>query len=113
MSEDLVKRLEGRIIELENQLKEMQAGRQRAANFTDEELQAYRKVRDALALDPDTGCGINECSRCLILRCRVCDIIRICSCIHVCDIECICGPCNCGISGFSRSGSSRFGGLGD
>ena len=107
MSEDMIKRLEGRIIELENELKQMRASRQQAANITAEEMQTYLKVRGTLAWDPDTSCGINECSRCIITFCSCIVPCRICG---PCDVECTCGPCNFGYLG--RGGLSRFGGMG-
>lgn len=105
--------LELRIQRLEDQLAGARARRQ-PADLSADELRAFIKVRDALGLDPDWGCGINECQPC-ILRCVIdrC-IVR---CIVRCDVECICGPCNFGggfgggLGGFG--GGGRFGGLGD
>ncbi len=97
--------LELRIVELENQLKQLRAGRG-TTDLTPEEIQAYIKVRNSLGIDPDLECGINECSRCIVLRCYAPCITR---CIRVCDVECICGPCNIGGLG---GGGGRFGPLG-
>ena len=108
MSEDMIRSLEGRIVELENELKQMRSSRQQAADITPEEMQVYMKVRGTLAWDPEGVCGINECSRCIVHLCYSC--INLCWICRVCDVECICGPCNLG--GIGRGGLSRFGGLG-
>jgi hypothetical protein len=102
--------LEVRVRKLEDQLSQTRAQRQ-PADVTPEEFQAYLKVRSALQLDPDWGCGINECQPC-VLRCvQPCVVTR---CIVRCDVECICGPCNFGGGGFGGfGGGGRFGGLGD
>ena len=103
-----IKQLELRIKELEDQLKQLRATHE-AVNISAEEVKAYRKVRDVLALDPDTECGINECSRCIINRCiNRCIVNR---CIVRCIFECTCGPCNLG--DFTIGGGGRFGNLGD
>lgn len=116
MDEESLKALEGRIKQLEDELRQLRGARQQAADITPEEMKAYTKVRDLIATDPDLGCGINECSRCIVLRCITscvtnCIVQCITRCIVVCDVECICGPCN--IGGLGRAGLSRFGGLGD
>ena len=111
MSQDEIKRLEGRIKELEDLLGQMRTARQ-TPSFTPEEMQAYMKVRDALRYEPEY-CGINECQICVINICRVCRICQICRVCRVCDIcinECTCGPCNIGNIG--SAGIDRFGGLG-
>ena len=102
MAED-TKRLELRITELENTIKQLVEAR-RAVDLSAAELQAYVKVK--AALEPDF-CGPNDCmvfcfrpSRC---------IVRCLRCITVCINECTCGPCNVGGGGFGGGG---FGGLG-
>jgi len=105
MDEEEIKQLQMRIVELENQLKEMRAARTQARIST-EELEAYMKVRSALQITWDDFCGINDCrpSLCIVGAC----IVR---CIRFCDFECTCGPCNICSGGFSKGGG-RFGGLG-
>lgn len=104
MADDDIKKINERLDAIEQALQGAGA-RGRAADLTPEELQAFAKVRDILAFDPDTSCGINECFRCITF-CRVCSTCSIC---RVCDIECICGPCNICVMG-TRAG--RFGNLG-
>jgi hypothetical protein len=107
MAQDPVQRLEMRIVELENQLKQLRASRE-AVNLSADEIQAYRKVREALAIDWGDFCGINDCMRCIILRCWTGGpIVR---CIRICDVECTCGPCSLG--GGILGGGGRFGTLG-
>jgi hypothetical protein len=103
MSED-VKKLELRIRELENQLKNFQSAAQ-PQDLTKEEIAAFHKVNSTLNAG-DWECGINECRP--ISICRVC---RVCACrvCKICIFECTCGPCNiCQVGG---SGGS-FGGFG-
>ena len=77
------------------------------SDLTAEEIRAFRKVRDIVAFDPDTVCGINECFKCVNI-CRVNPVcVAVCRVCRVCDFECTCGPCNIG----GRGG--RFGGLGE
>ena len=107
-----IRKLEMRIVELENQLGQA-SSRRNLSNISPEELQAYLKVKSIVEIDP--ACGINECSRCIV-SCIV-NCIALCSlctrCITRCDVECVCGPCNCGFGGgFSTGGSGRFSGLG-
>lgn len=85
--------------------------RPKVADITAEDVAAFRKVRDVLAFDPDTVCGINECFKCVAVCrvcqvCAVCQVCTICKVCRVCDFECTCGPCNVG------GMSGRFGGLG-
>lgn len=80
-----------------------------ASELTKEEVAAYHKVRDVVAIDWGRFCGINDCFRCVVTRCSsicqvVCDII-----CNPCDVECTCGPCS---PGGLRGRVSRFGGLG-
>ncbi len=101
-----VKKLELRIKELENKLKEFQ-GAAAPEELTKEEIAAYRKVSSALSSFSEWECGINECRPigiCRICSCRVCRVCR------VCINECVCGPCNiCGMGG-GGGGFSGFGG---
>jgi hypothetical protein len=100
-----VRRLELRIQELENQLKQFQAAAPQ--DITAEDLAAFRKVSAALSAFDDWGCGINECRPIVLCRiCRVCQVCRVC---RVCINECICGPCNMGPGG-GGGGFSGFGG---
>jgi hypothetical protein len=109
MADDVTKKLEMRIVELEDQLKELRARRE-PSDISADEMKAYRKVREVIAADWGGGC-ISECMRCVgpcikwpsetISRC-----IRLCACIF----ECACGPCNFG--GFEAGGAGRFSGLG-
>ena len=102
-------KLEMRIVELENRLKELSAGRQpQQADISPEEIQAYLKVRDMLRADWGEFCGINDCMKCVIVRCWGGPIVRC-----RCDVECSCGPCGYGGGGgFFGGGGGRFGGLG-
>lgn len=98
-----VKKLELRIQELENQLKQFQAAAA-PQDITVEELATFRKVSSALSFAGEWECGINEC-RPLGLRICRCAICRVC---RACINECICGPCNiCSVGG---GGFSGFGG---
>lgn len=98
-----VRRLELRIQELENQLKQFQATAQQ--DLTAEDIAAFRKVSAALSAFDDWGCGINEC-RPIVTLCRVCRICRVC---RVCINECVCGPCNVCSRGGGGGGFSGFG----
>lgn len=106
---DNVKRLEMRIAKLEEMIGQMGA-RRAPAEVTAEEIKAYQKVRDVLAADWGEFCGINDCFRCIIVRCitrciALCDVV-----CRPCDVECSCGPCNMGgLGGRLR----RFSDLGD
>jgi|SRR5829696_5713558 len=106
MSED-VKKLELRIRELENKLKEFQTTAA-PEELTKEEIAAYRKVSSALSALDDWGCGINECKP--IGICRICSGCRICRICRTCINECTCGPCNICRMGGSGGGFSDFGG---
>jgi hypothetical protein len=114
MGEDEVKKLEMRIVELEDQLKQLRA-RPEPVDISADELRAYQKVREVLATDWGDFCGINDCMRCMARLCGSCikwpsetisRCIRLCGCIF----ECFCGPCNMG--GFEGGGGARFSGLG-
>ncbi len=106
-SED-VKKLQLRIVELENRLKQMMAARE-PTDISVEEVKAYRKVRDVLAADWGDFCGINDCMRCIVTRCFTnCIVTR---CIVRCIVECTCGPCSPGRLG--TGGGGRFSDLGE
>jgi hypothetical protein len=105
MANDDIKKLEMRIAQLETML-ERATARTAVSDLTADEIKAFQKVRDALAFDPDTSCGINECARCIVTRiCRLCHLCH-CHVCKVCDVECVCGPCIMGAPG------GRFGNLG-
>jgi hypothetical protein len=104
MAEDKIRKLEGRIQNLENAL----ASRQRPepTSLSEDEVAAYIKVRDVIAADYGEFCGINDCFRPIV--CRVaCVVCRIC---RICDVECICGPCNIGGLRGGSGDFMRFGG---
>ena len=101
-----VSKLQAKVVELENQLKALRVARE-PSDISAAELKAYAKVRDALSWDPEGTCGINECARCIVLRCITRCITR---CIIRCDVECVCGPCNIGTIG--GGGLARFSELG-
>jgi hypothetical protein len=107
-----IKRLEMRISELENQLKQYQSGSgsgQAMPEISSEEMRAFMKVGSALGAFDDWGCGVNECRPVSICRiCRVCQICRICRICRPCINECVCGPCNVG-GGMSAGGFQGFG----
>ena len=104
MAED-VKKLELRIRELENRLKDFQTAAE-PQDLTKEEIAAFRKVSSTLA--EDWECGINECRPIGICRgCRICRSCRIC---RICINECVCGPCDICRIGGGGGGFSGFGG---
>lgn len=108
--DDTVKKLEARIVELEQKLAGVPT-RPEPAPISAEEMQAYHKVKDLLAVDYGDFCGINDCFR-LCFRCGGggggTASFR---CITRCINECVCGPCNiCSVGGFGGGGS--FGGFG-
>jgi hypothetical protein len=104
-SDEEFEELKGRIVELENRLSERAGQRQDTSSLTPEELQAYAKVRDIIATDLGGFCGINDCFRCIIVRC-----LQSCvRCSQPCIFECTCGPCGPGLGG---GGIGRFSGLG-
>lgn len=113
MAQEDIRKLELRIKELEDQL-QAQRARPEAADISADEVQAYLKVREMVAVDWGDFCGINDCMRCV----RLCDACikwpseTISRCVHTCGciFECFCGPCNWG--GFSAGGGGRFSQLG-
>lgn len=105
------KHLEMRIVELENQLKELRANRA-PTDISAEEMSAYLKVINTF------GC-IYECGGCGPCACQGGYFGRYFGRwgVNRCIFECTCGPCACGPawSVDPRSfggGGSRFGGLG-
>lgn len=108
---DEMKELSLRIEKIEKMLEGIAAPRAPAAtNLTQEEIAAFQKVRDVVSVEFDKFCGINDCFRCIVVRCQticqtVCDVI-----CNPCDVECSCGPCNLG--GGLRGRVGRFGGMG-
>lgn len=107
---DEMKELSLRIDRIEKLLTDIAVERAPVATeLTKDEIAAFQKVRDVVAVDYGKFCGINDCYRCIITRCAticqvVCDIV-----CNPCDVECSCGPCN--IGGL-RGRVSRFGGMG-
>ena len=107
-SEEEFEELKGRIVELEGQLSKGGNLRRMAADITDDELQAFVKVRDVIAFtDWGEFCGINDCFKCIVVQ----PCISLCTqrCFTPCIFECSCGPCN---MGGAPGGVSRFGNLG-
>lgn len=104
---DDIKKLEARVIELEQKLAQV-TRRPEPTQITQEELNAYRKVKDLVAADFGDFCGINDCFR-LCLRCTGggSGCFR---CITRCINECVCGPCSAG--GFGGGFGGQFGGFG-
>jgi len=98
------KKLEMRIVELENTIKQLVEAR-RAVDVSAAEMQTYVKVRNVL--EPDF-CGPNDCMV-LCIRCTRCLLcVRCIRCIR-CINECICGPCGSG-SGSIGGGFDSLGG---
>ena len=106
MTDANIQKLELRIQELEKLLANAPA-RTQATNLTADEIKAYQKVRDVVAADWGEFCGINDCFRCIILRCHT--TLCITRCIYRCINECVCGPCIQGHAGTFDGGLARFG----
>jgi hypothetical protein len=108
--DDVVKKLEARVVELEARLGQV-ARRPEPAHITAEEVQAFHKVKDLIAADFGDFCGINDCFR-LCFRCGGGGggggVFR---CITRCINECVCGPCNIG-GGLGGGFGGQFGGFG-
>src|ERR671916_2136352 len=107
--EEEVRRLEARIVELEDQLKAVRGTRE-PVDISAEEMQAFRKVSAAVASDlACSGACLSECRVCIVLRCvTACLRCSTGPCIiDPCIVECSCGPCN--IGGFAGGGGGRFG----
>ena len=109
MSDD-IKELSLRIQKIEKLVEHLATERAPAtASLTQDEIAAYQKVRDIIAADYGRYCGINDCFRCVIVRC-ITSCITLCDTVCTpCDVECSCGPCN--IGGI-RGKTGRFGNLG-
>jgi hypothetical protein len=110
MADDL-KELSLRIEKMEKMLESLAGERAQvtAADLSADEVKAFQKVRDVIAADFGRFCGINDCFRCIIVRCAtVCQVVCDVVCTP-CDIECSCGPCN---PGGLRGRVGRFGSLG-
>ena len=100
MEQDL-KKLELRIQELENQLKEFSVPK-----IDPKEMEIFLKVAAKLGIDVSYVCQHPQpyvCSNCHF-ACRVCSVCR------PCIAECNCGPCN--IGPYASAGLSRFSELG-
>jgi hypothetical protein len=99
MSKDDVEALRRRVAELEKLLE----ARREPVDVTADEIRAFHKVSDLLAMDWGDFCGINDCYRPPVIRCA-----NRCvqGCVVRCIYECSCGPCNQGPWG--TGGISRF-----
>src|SRR5258708_4753882 len=88
--DDPIKKLEARIVELEQRLGDMPR-RPEPADISADELKAYQKVKARLSADWGDECGLNECMRCLpaSFRCYRC-LPASFRCITRCINEC--GP---------------------
>ena len=98
---DKTQDLELRIVQLENQIKELTGTK----DIDPEDYKTWKKVNTQLGFDTEV-CGINECKPIPICRvCKVCNICRVC---RICDVcyECSCGPCS--IVSTGMTGISRF-----
>lgn len=110
-----VKKLEMRIVELEDELKTLRAARQ-PVDISADEVRAYLKVKDVLRVDWGDFCGINDCARCNIARCGTVGPITRCLCAVECfGCGCVvgCGPCACISAGSLRGSLGRFSSLGE
>jgi hypothetical protein len=108
--DETVKRLEARIVELEQKLAAVPT-RPQATQITAEEVQAFHKVKDLIATDWGEFCGINDCFR-LCVRCQGGGGTASFRCITRCINECVCGPCSVCAGGGFGSGGGTFGGFG-
>jgi hypothetical protein len=101
--------LKGRIVELENALKQR---RQDEPDITPEEMETYKKVRDRLGGDwddPRNRIGGVLCAPTPVIRCFT-QCFTQCFFCSRCIFECTCGPCL--QFGPDPGGFGRFGGLG-
>jgi len=106
MADKELEKLELRIGKIERLLEEAVAKRA-PTKITEEEMAAFQKVRDVIAADWGDFCGINDCYRCVVIRCLQCFTpTPLC---RPCDVECSCGPGNIGRFG---SNLRRFQDLG-
>lgn len=99
------------LVRLENIEKALGAGgtvakKPKVSELSADDIAAYHKVQNAFW--EDGTCGINETSPC-VFRCNSSSGKKVVPIIRICDVECICGPCNLGgLAG----GNIRFGKLG-
>lgn len=110
--DDTVKKLEARIVELEQRLGQMPR-RSEPENISAEELRAYQKVRAQIAADWGDECGLTECLRCLPASYRCFPVsFRCIPASYRCINEC--GPIFQGGGSFGGLGGSSggFGGFG-
>jgi hypothetical protein len=105
---DRLSKLELRLERIEK-LMERAVTERKPEALSAEEIAAYRKVRDVVAIDYGEFCGINDCFRCIVVRCWQPPVLCDRFCVRPCDIECTCGPCN---PGGAIGGMRRFGSLG-
>jgi hypothetical protein len=90
--------VELRLAKIESKLDELAKGMGSGGGqmkASKEDIEAYNRVlRAAVATDWGEFCGINDCSKCIVVVCRQ---PRLCS-IDICSVdpcfECSCGPCN-------------------
>ncbi len=80
--EDKIQKLELKITELENKLKEM--GASSAPSIDPEDMKIYKKVSEQL--------GAKQLYPCTICT-TVCVICKVCKICTICINECTCGPC--------------------
>ena len=102
------KSLELRLSDIERKLSAM-TQRAPVANLSKEDIEAYHRVRDVVAADWGDFCGINDCFRCIVVRCITRCVQR---CIVRCINECSCGPCNVCYVGGGGGGLGGFESLG-
>ena len=98
--DDQIQKLELKITELENKLKELSASHGSASAIDPEELKTYQKVHAQLS---PIICNCIQC-----YHCYVCLVCRVC---HVCINECTCGPCACTQFSPTQSGGAGFSGF--
>jgi hypothetical protein len=110
VSDEQIKKLELRIVELEKKL-ESATKRSAVGSLSEEEIKAYNKVREAIAADWGDFCGINDCFRCIVVRCGG-GGGGVGRCIVRCINECSCGPCAISFGDYATNGLGRFGGMG-
>lgn len=102
-----LKTLELRIAKLETLVSK--SVQREVSDITADELRAYQKVKDLVAVDWGGPCGINECYPCVLFPCTRCYIDPP----KPCDVECTCGPCALGgVYGLSAQ-RRRFRSLGE
>ena len=80
--EDKIQKLELKITELENKLKEL--GASSAPEIDPEDMKIYKKVSDQLSAGKYYPCSI--CT-------TICSICKVCKICTICINECTCGPC--------------------